>query len=274
MVSGTVPDDNFRAVTEMLAEAAASGAQLAVLPENFAFMGRSERERLPYAETVVSQPTQEQPMQALLQQQARHNGLWLIGGTVPVTSAEHDRVYSAMLVYAPDGRLVARYDKIHLFDVDVPAGGPSYRESQSTVAGDSAVVCAGAGTQIGLSICYDLRFPELFRTMTMAGTEVFALGSAFTATTGAAHWEPLVRTRAIENQAAVIAACQGGEHDGGRETFGRTMIVDGWGTILAMREQGEGVIVADIDLAAQRQLRKTFPVLEHRRAIEVKKTHD
>ncbi len=274
MVSSDVAADNLDQARALIASAAADGARLVVLPENFAFMGRDDRARLTQTEVAVAEPDRTTPIQRFLRQQARERQVWLAGGTVALGEPGAGRVHSAMLVYAPDGRLAARYDKIHLFDVDV-ADGARYRESQSTLPGEDAVVTDTPFGRLGLAICYDLRFPELFRIMSDRGMSVCALASAFTVPTGQAHWETLVRARAIENLSAVVAACQGGTHAAGRETFGHSMIVDAWGRVLAVRERGAGVIVADIDLAEQARLRERFPVLDHRRPIhEFIEDHD
>lgn len=264
MVSTSRLQQNLAAASELIAEAAASGAELVVLPENFAFMGRDETERLALVEDFSATPGPAQPMQSFLRQAASKFSIWIAGGTIPLSNAADDRAYSAMLLYDPHGQCVARYDKMHLFDVQVPGAGSQYRESASTIPGQRAVVSRVSGLRLGMAVCYDLRFPELFRTMAAAGADIVAVGSAFTVPTGEAHWDSLVRARAIENLTAVVAASQGGDHDAGRQTYGHSMIIDGWGRVLAQIDTGVGVIVADIDLGAQADLRSSFPVLEHR----------
>ncbi|MBT8135665.1 MAG: carbon-nitrogen hydrolase family protein [Gammaproteobacteria bacterium] len=263
MVSSDVVMENLATAGEFITLAAQGGAGLVVLPENFAFMGASDADRLAIAEPDAMVPDEAAPLQAFLAEQARVNSVYLAGGTIPVASGDAGRVYSACFFYAPDGSRLARYDKVHLFDVDVPGGKGHYRESASTVPGNDAVVVGTPFGRIGLATCYDLRFPELLRIM--AGPEFVAAGSAFTTATGAAHWETLVRARAVENLTCVVAASQGGRHSAGRETWGHSMIVDAWGNVLAQQATGAGMIIAQIDLAAQQQLRAAFPALTHRR---------
>lgn len=265
MVSSDDCDENLETAARLIDEASRLGARVVVLPENFAFMGRGDAQRLTVAEPFVSPPTASTPLQAFLSGQASAHRVWLIGGTIPLAARAARRAHSAMLVFAPDGECRARYDKIHLFDVDVPGGQGQYRESASTLPGEQPASAPTGFGQIGLAVCYDVRFPELFRRLAGPELAVFALASAFTTPTGAAHWETLVRARAIENLTAVVAASQGGAHTAGRETYGHSMIVDAWGRILARQAVGEGVIIAEIDLQAQRELRRSFPVLEHRR---------
>lgn len=260
MVSGPEVAANLQQASDLLAQAATAGAQLVSLPENFAHMGLEERDKLDVAETDGAGPIQE-----FLAQQAQQHQIWLVGGSLPLVSNDSGRVYSACLVFSPAGVRIARYDKIHLFDVDVSAQ-ETYRESNTVVPGAlrSVVVDTPLG-QLGLSICYDVRFPELFRRLAAEGMELLAVPSAFTARTGAAHWQVLLRARAIENQCIVIAAAQGGQHANQRETHGESMIVSPWGEVLARLEQGPGVAMAELDLDALHQLRRRFPALEHRR---------
>ncbi len=260
MSSGADVGANLRAAGAALEAARAQGAALAVLPENFAFMGAHERDKLAVAEAEAAGPIQD-----FLAQAARRLGLWVVGGTVPLRTADPQRVAAASLVYDAGGARAARYDKIHLFDVDVPGGG-AYRESASIAPGPAttAVVDTPAGP-LGLSVCYDLRFPELFRRLVAGGAEILAVPSAFTDRTGAAHWEPLLRARAIENQCYVVAPGQWGEHPGGRRTWGHSMILDPWGRVLAQHGDGAGVVLADAPREPLHALRRSFPVLEHRR---------
>jgi nitrilase len=256
-------DANLAAAGRLLAQAAERGAGVALLPENFAFMGAHERDKLLIAEVDGA----DAPIQSFLSATARELGLWIVAGTVPIAvPGDPDRVYAACLVYDTQGRRAARYDKIHLFDVEVP-GGERYRESATIARGEpggAAVVATPAG-MLGLSVCYDLRFPELYRQLVAAGADVLCVPAAFTAKTGAVHWETLLRARAIENQCYVVAAAQHGIHAGGRATWGHSLIVDPWGEILACHEAGEGVALAALQRARIDQVRTTFPALAHRR---------
>ena len=260
MASGADVAANLAAAGAALEQARARGAAVAVLPENFAFMGAHERDKLAVGEEVGSGPIQD-----FLAGASRRLGLWIVAGTIPLKTREPDRVAAACLAISAEGECVARYDKIHLFDVDVP-GGQSYRESASIAPGalDCVVVETPAG-RIGLSVCYDLRFPELFRGLVAAGAEILAVPSAFTARTGEAHWETLLRARAIENQCYVAAPGQVGTHPGGRTTWGHSVVVDPWGRILEQCADGAGVIVADVPREPLLQLRRSFPALSHRR---------
>ena len=250
---------NLEAAAEHLASAAGAGATLAVLPENFACLPRREPDRL-----AVAEADGEGPIQAFLADQAATLGLWIVGGTIPL-AASPGRVKASCLVFDDGGRRVARYDKIHLFDVAVPGADEAYRESDSIAPGDATVVVESPLGRLGLAICYDLRFPELFRRLATDEADVVALPSAFTVTTGRAHWEVLVRARAVENLSWVLAAGQQGRHPNGRETWGHSMIVDPWGRVIARRPEGAGVITAEVDLALVAGLRRDFPVLTHRR---------
>lgn len=259
MASGPRLDANLAEARRLLHAAAETGAQLAVLPEYFAQFGLPEAERVASAETPGNGPIQE-----FLAAQAVETGLWIAGGSIPLRQGE-DRVRGACLLYNAAGEAVARFDKMHLFDVHIPERDEHYEESAWTAPGDRITVLETPFGRVGIAVCYDLRFPELFRRMTGQGVDFFILPAAFTATTGRAHWEILLRARAIENLAYVIAAAQGGYHANGRETWGHSMIVDPWGSILAVRnESGSGIVTADIDLERLRQLRRTFPVLNHR----------
>ncbi len=260
MASGPNVSANLQEAGRLVAQAAAGGARLVVLPENFALMGMSERDKVAQREL----PGQG-PMQEFLSRQAEEHGIWLVGGTVPLVSSDEHRVRAACLLFDDRGRQVARYDKIHLFDVHIVDSGENYTESETIQpAGDVVVVETPLG-RLGLAVCYDLRFPEQFRRMLEQGMEIAALPAAFTAMTGKAHWQTLVRARAIENLCYVIASAQGGYHVSGRETHGDSMIVDPWGTVLDRLPRGSGVVRAEIDLAYLRSTRLHFPVLEHRR---------
>jgi predicted amidohydrolase len=212
----------------------------------------------------VAEPEGTGRIQDFLAETARRLQIWIVGGTIPLRQAADGRVAAASLVYDSDGQVVARYDKIHLFDVDVPGSQESHRESAHAVPGrDPRVVDSPVG-RLGLAVCYDMRFPELFRVLSRQGAEVFVVPSAFTVPTGRAHWESLLRARAIENLCGLIAPAQWGLHPGGRETFGDSMIIDHWGTVLARMPSGTGCVTADFDPGARTRARAQFPALEHR----------
>ena len=260
MASGSNVNANLLTTEKLLEEAARQGATLAVLPENFAFLGAESRDALPYREVPG-----DGPLQHFLSQTARRLGLWIVGGTVPLQGGHPERWRAACMVFDAEGRQVARYDKQHLFDVTLPDSDEQYNESDTIEPGDGIAVVDTPLGRLGLAVCYDLRFPELFRAMIDQGAELFALPAAFTAVTGRAHWEVLLRARAIENLAYVIAGAQGGFHVGGRETWGHSMVIDPWGTVLAQQERGNGVAIADIDRDFLARTRRNFPTLEHRR---------
>ncbi|MGH8283073.1 MAG: carbon-nitrogen hydrolase family protein [Gammaproteobacteria bacterium] len=250
---------NLREAGKLMAKAAAQGAQLVVLPENFALMANNDAERVAAGELDGSGTIQD-----FLAEKAANLRIWIVGGTLPVL-ADEDKVYACCPVYNASGERVAQYDKIHLFDVQVNTAGERYNESACTEAGDRAVVVDTPFGKLGLSVCYDLRFPELYRELTAQGAELFSVPSAFTRTTGQVHWELLNRARAVENLAFVIAAAQTGHHPSGRETWGHSMIVDPWGEILAERAVDSGVVMTVIDSEQQARLRIRFPALQHRR---------
>jgi nitrilase len=250
---------NLAEAERLLAEAAARGAELAVLPENFSFMGATEAER-----RAAVERDGDGPAQAFLTEAAERHRLWVVGGTIHIRDAGADRAAARSLLIGPDGREAARYDKIHLFDVDVPGSTESHRESAHTVPGrDPRIVETPLG-KLGLAVCYDMRFPELFRVMSRQGADLFVVPSAFTVPTGKAHWESLLRSRAIENLAGLIAPAQWGVHPNGRETYGDSMIIDHWGKVLARMPEGTGCVVAEIDAAGRMDARARFPSLEHR----------
>jgi nitrilase len=260
----TSPDveANLATARGLLERAHAQGAVLAALPENFAIMGRKESDKVAVAEIAG-----EGPIQAFLGHTARELGMWIVGGTIPIRDeAEPQRVAAASLVFDERGRNVARYDKIHLFDVDIPGREERYRESATVVPGVQPMVTTTPLGRLGMAVCYDVRFPELFRVLQSQGAEVFSLPSAFTAPTGRAHWELLVRARAVENLCYVLAPAQSGMHENGRETYGDSMIVDPWGHVIArVAEAGPGLAVAEIDRTLQHELRGRFPALAHRK---------
>lgn len=260
MASGPNVNSNLIEAERLITDAVTAGAQLVVLPENFAFMGQDEADILALAEA-----DNEGPIQKFLAQQAKTHGIWLVGGTLPMQGNDNKHIRSACLVFNDQGERVARYDKIHLFDVHIDASNESHNESKTTEAGDEVVVIDTPFGRMGIAICYDLRFPELFRHMLDADMQFIAMPSAFTAITGKAHWETLTRARAIENLCFVIAADQGGFHINGRETHGDSMIVDPWGQILDRVPNGSGFILAEMDQEQVNKVRKNFPATEHRR---------
>jgi nitrilase len=260
MVSTTSVERNLDAARALVGRAAAEGAELLVLPEYFCLMGRSDRDKLSVAEAPGTGP-----IQAMLAESAREHRVWLVGGTLPLTSGEEGRVMNANLVFSPAGAQVARYDKIHLFRYD--NGREQYDEGRTLRAGSAPVAFDAAGRRIGLSICYDLRFPELYRALMTPPCDLLCVPSAFTHPTGTAHWEVLLRARAIENQCYVIAAAQGGRHENGRRTFGHSLIVDPWGEILAMLPEGEGVVAGEVRRERIAEVRAQLPALEHRRGL-------
>jgi deaminated glutathione amidase len=258
MTSTTQVGANLAAAGRLLAKAAAAGATLAVLPENFAIMGHKERDK-----RAVAEADGDGPIQSFLSAQAKHLGLTLVAGTIPLLLADDTRVAAASLVYGPDGRL-GRYDKVHLFDVDVPATGERHRESDGMAPGHNVGVFDTPAGRIGVAVCYDLRFPELFRRMMEQGADYFVVSAAFTVPTGEAHWDLLLRTRAVENLCHLVASAQVGEHENGRRTYGNSLIVDCWGKVLDRAAAGEGFAIAELDLQRQAQIRREFPALEHR----------
>lgn len=260
MASGPNVKANLAEAEKLIKIAVQQGAELVVLPENFAIMGLTEADKVKIAEEPGSGLLQD-----FLKEQATRHGIWLVGGTVPISSEESGKVFAACLLISSQGEQVARYDKIHLFDVTIEASNESYTESETIAAGDQVVVIDTPFGRLGLAVCYDLRFPELFRSMVEQKMEICALPSAFTSLTGKVHWESLLRSRAIENLSFMIAADQGGYHVGGRETHGDSMIVDPWGHVLNRLPHGTGVVVADIDIAKLERTRKMFPALEHKR---------
>ena len=260
MASGPNVKANLEEAEKLIKTAVQQDAELVVLPENFAIMGLSEMDKVAIAETAG-----EGPIQQFLSQQAIKHGVWIVGGTIPLESAVTGKVYSASLLYNDNGDVVARYDKIHLFDVVLEDSNESYNESETIESGDDIVVVDTPFGKLGMAVCYDLRFPELFRAMADVGMEVCVLPSAFTSLTGRAHWESLLRARAIENLCYMVAPDQGGYHKNGRETYGDSMIIDPWGVVLNRLPHGTGVVVSDVDLEKLRKTRKNFPALQHKR---------
>ncbi len=259
MNSGPVVADNLQCAATLLQQAAAEGAQLALLPENFALMPVDEQDRLGAAETYGTGSIQD-----FLAQTAKSLGLYVIAGSVGLIGTDQDpRVYAACLVYSPEGECIQRYDKIHLFDVKISTE-ESYLESAVMRPGHEIATADTSIARLGLSICYDLRFPELYRKLSAMDARILLLPAAFTVTTGRAHWELLLRARAIENQCFVIAAAQTGHHANGRDTWGHSMIISPWGEILGQLDSTEGIVTASLDLAYQQNIRHHFPSLQHR----------
>jgi predicted amidohydrolase len=259
MTSGPTVPENLEAATRHIAAAAAAGARLIVLPENFALMPRSDADRLAAAEKDGHGPIQD-----FLSAQARRHQAWIVGGTIPLAARSADRVRAACLLFNDSGERVLRYDKIHLFDVRLD-NGEQYRESSGIEAGEEVVLADTPFGRLGLAVCYDLRFPEFFRRLLDKEAEIFAIPAAFTAHTGKAHWEVLVRARAIENSVYVIASAQSGLHANGRETYGDSMIVSPWGEVLARLPRDAGFVIAECDRARLQGVRTSLPSIRHRR---------
>jgi nitrilase len=254
MASGPNIEGNLSEARRLVAKAAEQGAKLVVLPEFFAIMGMNEQDKV-----KVREQAGQGPIQQFMSETARRHKIWLMG-SLPLAANAPDKVRNSLLAFDETGAQVARYDKIHLFNLTL--GNESYNEAQTIEPGDKVVVVDSPFGRIGLAVCYDLRFPELFRAM--KDVDILVLPSAFTATTGKVHWEPLIRARAIENLSYVIAAAQGGYHVSGRETHGHSMIVDPWGRIMDELQRGSGVVIADVNPSYQASMRKSLPALTHR----------
>ncbi len=270
MVSSTALQTNLEQALVLLRQAAAQGAELALLPEYFCLLGRRDTDKL-----SIQEPYGDGPIQQFLASSARGLGLWIVGGSLPLTLAQDglpaadrgSRVYNSTLVYSPQGECICRYDKIHLFRFD--NGRERYDESAVLRAGSQPARFElpsrdGQRWQIGLSICYDLRFPELYRQYAAAGVHLLLVPSAFTHGTGQAHWDILLRARAIENLAFVAAAAQGGLHENGRRTWGHSLLVDPWGSLIAEQAQGQGLVCAELDFDRLRDCRSQLPALSDR----------
>ena len=255
MASGPNVSGNLSEARRLIASAAEKGARLVVLPEFFAIMGMTDQDKI----AVREQPGTGQ-IQEFLSETARKYGIWIVGGSIPLEASSPNKVLNSCLVFDETGAQVARYDKIHLFNLEL--GNEKYQEANTIEPGNQVIVVDSPFGRIGLAVCYDLRFPELFRAM--KGVDIIVLPSAFTDTTGKMHWEVLVRARAIENLSYVIAAAQGGYHVNGRETHGNSMIVDPWGRVLDRLPRGSGVVVADVNPSYQASLRASLPALSHR----------
>jgi deaminated glutathione amidase len=260
MTSSHVVENNLAAAARLLREAKDRGAEIACLPENFSFIGLKDADKLQVAEADGAGPVQD-----FLSKTARELKLWILGGSTPLTGDSDRRVANTSLLYDDAGKRVARYDKIHLFDVTVPGRNERYLESKHVTPGESVVIADTPVGRLGMSVCYDMRFPELYRALVSRGAEWLAMPAAFTVPTGLAHWETLLRARAIENLCYVVAPAQAGTHTSGRETYGDTLIVDFWGNVLSRLAQGAGVIIAEFDRALQAETRARFPALENRR---------
>jgi nitrilase len=259
MVSTPDVARNLDAAGALLERAAASGARLAALPEYFCLMGRRDTDKLEVAEAPG-----DGPIQRFLSESARRHGIWIVGGTLPLrVDGREDRVRNTCLAYAPDGHLAARYDKIHLFAFD--NGREAYDEGRVLEAGTQPQAFAADDLRVGLSVCYDVRFPELYRALCSPPCDLLCVPAAFTYTTGQAHWELLLRARAVENQCYVIAPAQGGLHENGRRTWGHSLVIDPWGEVLACHNEGPGVVVAELDPVRIAQVRTQLPALRHRR---------
>jgi deaminated glutathione amidase len=255
MASGPNVDGNLKEAKRLIEKAVEQGAKLVVLPEYFPIMGMKDTDKLAVREQPGSGPIQQ-----FLSETARRHKIWLVGGSIPLAASTPDKVLNSCLVFDENGEQVARYDKIHLFNLDL--GNERYREADTIEPGNQVVVVDSPFGRIGLAVCYDLRFPELFRAM--QDVDIIVLPSAFTDTTGKMHWEVLVRARAIENLTYVVAAAQGGYHVSGRETHGHSMIVDPWGRVLDQISRGSGVVVAEVNRGYQASLRASLPALSHR----------
>lgn len=258
MVSTPDVARNLEAAGRRVAEAAAGGARLVALPEYFCLMGRRDEDKL-----AIAEADGEGPIQDFLAGCARRHGVWLVGGTLPIRGRTPDHVRNACCAWSPAGERVARYDKIHLFAFD--NGSERYDEGRVLEAGSQPVAFDADGLRVGLSVCYDLRFPELYRALMQPPCDLLVVPAAFTYTTGQAHWALLLRARAVENQCHVLASAQGGTHENGRRTWGHSMVIDPWGEVLAVQAEGEGLAVADADLARRQAVRLQLPALAHRR---------
>jgi deaminated glutathione amidase len=259
MTSGHVVADNLAIAAGLLRQAKDAGADIACLPENFSFIGLRDADKLQIAE-----PDGEGIVQSFLSATARELGMWILGGTIVIRGDTERRVANTSLLIDAQGKRVARYDKIHLFDVTIPGRDEQYLESNHVTPGRDLVLADTPVGKLGLSVCYDMRFPELYRELVARGAQWLAMPAAFTVPTGRAHWETLLRARAIENLCYVVAPAQSGTHTSGRETYGDSIIIDYWGQVLIRLAKGSGVITADIDLAKEAETRTRFPALANR----------
>jgi nitrilase len=260
MASGSQLSANLLMAERLVSDAVEAGARMVVLPENFAFIGKQDKDIVGICEEPGSGPLQD-----FFAELAQRHAVWVCGGTIPLKSPDSDRVYGASLIYDDQGRQVSRYDKIHLFDVQLIDSDEQYNESANIYSGQETVVTETPFGRVGMAVCYDLRFPELFRELITKGAEIILLPAAFTALTGKAHWEVLLRARAIENLCYIVAAAQGGFHMNGRSTYGHSMIVDPWGGVTQLNTTTPGFITAEVKIDYLHSTRRSFPALEHRR---------
>lgn len=260
MASSPSVSSNLLEAEKLIAEAVRAGAKLVALPENFALMGENPHDKIKQREADG-----HGPIQNFLADMAKRHNIWVVGGTIPLVADADDKIRAACVVYNAQGQRVARYDKIHLFDVNVPETNEVYRESDTIEPGAEPLLIDTPFGKLGIAICYDLRFPEMIRKLQAQGLQLLIVPSAFTAQTGAAHWEVLLRARAIENLCYVIAPNQGGFHKNGRQTFGHSMVIDPWGVVMASQKNGAGFVCADVDLEKLEKIRASFPALQHRR---------
>ncbi len=261
MTSSDDISSNLSLAQSLIQDAVEQEAKLIILPENFALMGFDQADKIKHREEIDNGP-----IQTFLSSEARRHGIWLVGGTIPVAvPKKRNKVFACCLVYDDRGRRVGRYDKIHLFDVHLRETKEDYLESKVIDPGEKVVVIPTPFGKLGLAVCYDVRFPEMFRLMLKQGVELIALPAAFTFTTGSAHWDVLVRARAIENLAYVLAACQTGIHVNGRRTYGNSMIVNPWGEVQVCLPENQGMIIAEVNLEFQNRIREDFPALAHRK---------
>lgn len=261
-VTGISPEENLARAADLIAQAAGSGAELVLLPEYFCMMGRQETDKV-----AIRERDGDGPIQRFLADTARQHGIWLVGGTLPLWCDDETRVYNTSLAFDPRGERIARYDKIHLFGFT--RGTENYDEARTILAGNTPVTFDAPCGKVAMSVCYDLRFPELYRGLCATdgsgiGTNLILMPAAFTYTTGQAHWEILLRARAIENQCYVLAAAQGGKHENGRRTWGHSMLVDPWGDVLSVLPEGEGVVSGVVDPTRLAEVRQNLPALRHR----------
>jgi predicted amidohydrolase len=269
MVSSQDVDANLIRAEALMAEAADGGAQAVFLPENFAALGNSNLRAIGDRETDSTGP-----IRSFLSEMSRRLSCWVFAGTVPLATrpdgrvVEDGRVRAASLVYDGDGVEICRYDKIHMFDVDVDDSHGKYRESETFEPGTETLIVDSPIGRVGLSVCYDIRFPELYRRLFGLGVDLFSVPSAFTTVTGEAHFKLLMQSRAIENSCFTVAACQGGEHDSGRKTYGHSMIVDPWGDVVGELGIGEGVLHCELDIEKQNQIRREMPFIQQRRLVD------
>ncbi|MGB7387385.1 carbon-nitrogen hydrolase family protein [Pseudomonas neustonica] len=260
MTSQPDVQENLQQAAGLIARAAEQGAELVLLPECFAAMGNRSLVAIAAAEFGP-----QRPIRHFLAEQAREHGIWLVGGSLPLPRSAGGKPMATQLVLDEQGIEVARYDKLHLFDVDVSDSHKTYRESDDYASGSELVCLDSPVGRLGLSICYDVRFPELYQGLRLAGAELIVVPAAFTAVTGAAHWDILLRARAVETQCYVLAANQGGTHYGGRQTFGHSCLIDPWGELVSVLPEGPGIVTGELDLAYLSEVRQRMPIIAHRR---------